>query len=167
MPKDEAKVLRGKKSRAQGSAFELRVRKDLDAKGWAVDKWSNNVELSEVNSLDMDGFHINGKFIFGRLVQAKNKWAGPNRPLVLGAGFPDFVAFRPTNILEEQYEVIGVESKMNGKLDKEEKLKCEWLLKKRIFNSILIASKHKIKNRIHIKYQDFATQDYLNVEDLR
>ena len=38
----------GKKNRQAGARFELKVRKDLESKGWIVDKWSNNVEFIEV-----------------------------------------------------------------------------------------------------------------------
>ena len=43
--KKKSEVKKGKKSRAAGARFELRVRKDLEDKGWIVDKWSNNVEF--------------------------------------------------------------------------------------------------------------------------
>jgi len=131
---DPKKVARGKKSKAAGSQFENRVRADLEEKGWIVDKWTNNVSDS-------------------KLVKAKAKWAGPNRPMMMGAGFPDFVCFR-TN-LDSGYEVIGVESKMTGELDKLEKEKCVWLLDNQIFSKILIAEKTKLKNRVLIVYHDF------------
>ena len=44
--KKKSKIKRGSKSRSGGGQFELRVRKDLEEKGWIVDKWSNNVDLS-------------------------------------------------------------------------------------------------------------------------
>ena len=34
----------GKKNKASGSRFELKVRKDLESKGWIVAKWMNNVD---------------------------------------------------------------------------------------------------------------------------
>ncbi|MBU2576651.1 MAG: hypothetical protein KKF50_02925 [Nanoarchaeota archaeon] len=43
--KERVRIKRGGKARAAGGQFELRVRKDLEAKGWIVDKWSNNVDL--------------------------------------------------------------------------------------------------------------------------
>ena len=134
---DPKKVARGKKSKAAGSQFENRVRADLEEKGWIVDKWTNNVSDS-------------------KLVKAKAKWAGPNRPMMMGAGFPDFVCFRiiATNNLY-WYEVIGVESKMTGELDKPEKEKCVWLLDNQIFSKILIAEKTKVKNRVVVVYHDF------------
>ncbi len=39
------KQIQGKKSKDAGRRFELKVRKDLEDKGWIVDKWSNNVEF--------------------------------------------------------------------------------------------------------------------------
>ena len=44
---DEKNVKRGKKNKASGAAFELRVRSDLEEKGWIVDKWSKNVEFEK------------------------------------------------------------------------------------------------------------------------
>ena len=38
----------GKSNRASGARFELKVRKNLESKGWIVDKWSNNVEFSRI-----------------------------------------------------------------------------------------------------------------------
>ena len=46
------------------------------------------------------------------------------------------------------YEVIGVESKSNGYLTKEEKEKVKWLLKNKIFSKILIAKKSKVRGEI-------------------
>jgi len=38
----------GKASRAAGGRFELKVRKDLESKGWIVSKWMNNVGLDDI-----------------------------------------------------------------------------------------------------------------------
>jgi hypothetical protein len=54
----------GKKTRAQGKAFEIRVRHDLEKQGWIVDKWSNNVEFEKI-----DEFISKGK-----LISAKHKY---------------------------------------------------------------------------------------------
>ncbi len=75
----------GKKNRASGAAFERKVRKDLESKGWIVDKWSNNV--SEVYEQDV------GEYV-RQLEPAKHKFRGPGIPMVMGTGFPDFVCFR-------------------------------------------------------------------------
>ncbi len=45
--KKKSNVKRGSMSKSSGGAFELKVRKDLEEKGWIVDKWSNNVEFEE------------------------------------------------------------------------------------------------------------------------
>ena len=155
--KDEIKQKRGKISRAQGNAFETRVREDLEEKGWIVNKWNNQI-------------------IDGKLVKAKSKWAGPGRPMMMGSGFPDFMAFRIDKFLDQcvtsngfdtvakdyksNYEVIGVESKMTGELDREEKEKCKWLLDNNVFSKILIAEKTKVKNKVVIVYHDFKEKYY-------
>jgi len=131
MEKREKNSIRGKKSRAAGARFELKVRKDLEEKGWIVDKWTNNVEE-------------------GKLVKVKNKFRGINIPMMLGAGFPDFIGIKRK---KTGYDVIGIEVKGNGWLDKIEKEKCKWLLDNKIFSRILIAKKGK--KRGEIEYIDF------------
>lgn len=141
MKKKKKRSIRGRKSRAAGRRFELKVRNHLQKeKGWIVDKWSNNVDLKK-----------------GELVKVKNKFLGPGKPIMLGAGFPDVIAFKK-NGGDDNYEIIGVEVKGNGYLKKVERKKCRWLLKNNIFSKIFIASKHKDSNdrrRTLIKYTDF------------
>jgi len=141
----EQAVKRGKKNKAQGGVFELRVRKDLEEKGWIVSKWANNVE---------DGKMIPAKTAFGFNPRLKMRI-----PLTRSTGFPDFIVFRlKENVLFPElkdYEVIGVESKMTGELDRAEKEKCAWLLENNIFSKILIAKKTKVKNRVVIVYEEF------------
>ena len=127
------KSKQGKKNRAAGARFELKVRNKLGTDGWIVDKWTNNVNLEE-----------------RQLVKVKNKFLGPGKPMMLGAGFPDFVAFRNSG---KKYEIIGVEAKGNGWLDKQEKEKCKFLLDEKIFSKILIAKKGK--KRGQIEYEEF------------
>jgi len=159
----------GRINRAAGAKFELLVRKDLEAKGWFVDKWTNNVDIQKENSEEVSGIPgKNGSFIYGKLIQAKNRWAGIGRPMMMGAGFPDFSCHKripdvllntpttPTYKVNHLYEVIGVESKINGYLDKEEKEKCKWLLENNVFSKILIAKKIKIKNRVCVEYKEFV-----------
>ena len=138
MQSKESKSLQGKKSRQQGNIFEKRVRVDLEEKGWIVDKWSNNV--------------INGK-----LVQARAKFNPfTKRVMNMSSGFPDFIAYQFENTRDYPIGyIIGVESKMTGKLDKEEKDKCKWLLENNIFSKILIAKKVKVKNKIIVEYNEF------------
>lgn len=178
----EHAVKRGKKSRAQGGMFEKRVRADLEEKGWVIDKWTNNVEFEPIaesirKQIELTGSGwLNGKV--GKLVQAKPKFLfinGGMRMVGNSSGFPDFIAMRVAYDLigvnginpktNKKYytqenrlkirKVIGVESKMTGELDREEKEKCRWLLDNGIFDEIMIAEKTKVKNRVVIVYHDF------------
>ena len=132
----------GKRNRATGLDTEKRVRRDLEDKGWVVAKWSNNINLED-----------------NKLVPVKNKFRGIGIPMMLSAGFPDFIAFRQLKHHAASKIVIGVECKSNGYLDKKEKVKCEWLLKNKIFYKILIAHRDKIKNRVQIKYKQFGVKE--------
>jgi len=133
--KKKSEMKKGKLSRGQGARFELKVRGDLESKEWIVDKWTNNVDLDE-----------------GKIVKAKRKYNPFMKMLIVGTGFPDFIAFK--KIGEESYDVIGVEVKMNGILSKTEKEKCVWYLKKKIFSQIWIAKKGE--KRGQIEYIDFV-----------
>jgi len=137
MKKKIDKVKQGKNNRASGSTFELTVRKDLESKYWFVLKNPNNV--------------IGEKF-----KQGKSKYNPITKRLMMGSGgFPDFICFglelevvhKHLNgaLIENKtlYELVGVEAKSNGYLDKIEKEKCKWLLKNKIFSKILVASKDK------------------------
>ena len=170
-------VKRGKKSRASGADFERRVRKDLEDKGWIVAKWTNNVEFEQhYDEIGSCGICWDSREVKrvptikeGKLIPSKHKFRGMGIPMAIGTGFPDFIAYfiafkhtaRHGEIIgserkiEELYEVIGVEVKSNGYLKPEEKEKCKWLIENKIFSKILIASKHKIKNRIHIEYEEW------------
>ena len=132
MKKKEKRLL-GKKNRAAGARFELKARNKLEVEGWVLDKWTNNVDLEEK-----------------KLVKAKRKYNPFKKALVIGTGFPDFIAFR---LKGKNYEVIGVEVKGNGWLDKTEKEKCKFLIEKKIFSKVLIARKGK--KRGEIKYDNF------------
>lgn len=165
----------GRLNRAAGATFELRTRADLNFKGWIVDKWSNNVETGN----DKKGWLVKELW---ELIPAKARWAGPGRPMMMGAGFPDFCCRKKRTdmmfgkelskdlyfLREEKcyedgsidgnvffYEVIGVECKVNGTLSREEKDKCQWLLDNHIFSKILIAYKEKEGRRIVVKYKEF------------
>ena len=133
--KKKSAIKRGSKSRAQGGQFELRARKDLEEKGWTVDKWSNNIDLE-------------GE----KLIPAKRKFNPFSKVMTIGTGFPDFIAFQKMD--EGRYEIIGVEVKMNGLLSIIEKKKCQWYLENKIFNKIWIARKVKEKNRIRVEYSN-------------
>lgn len=153
------KKLMGKKARAAGARFELKVRKDLESKGWIVSKWMNNVELKIYNKTTFEKW---GHAEYGKLIPSKHKFRGPGIPMAIGTGFPDFIAFKNDGYIGKEphedmigfhYSVIGVEVKSNGYLDKAEKEKCKWLLDNNIFSKILIASKGK--KRGEIKYVEF------------
>jgi len=139
---------RGKKSRAAGMRFELKVRKDLESNGWITDKWTKNVDL-----------------IKGEVVAARRKFIPGKGFMGIGTGFPDFIAFWQVMGKKEDdyhvYKVIGVESKMNGVLDKIEKEKCEFLLEKGVFKDILIAMKGEKKGSV--KYTNFVTKKEVSV----
>jgi hypothetical protein len=136
--KKKMKVKRGKKSRAGGGQFEMRVRKNLEEKGWIVDKWSNNVDMEK-----------------GNVVPCKRKFNPFNKVMTIGTGFPDFVCFERRGDL---YKVVGVEVKMNGNLSRVEKEKCVWYLENGIFSEILVAKKIQDKKggKIRIEYVDFG-----------
>ena len=126
----------GKSSRAKGKLFEKKVEADLEKDGWTVIKFNKQVDLAA-----------------NKLVTARAQYNPFFKRIVgEGSGYPDFVCLRYLyhgNI----YEVIGVESKVSGKLDKIEKQKCNWLLKNNIFSRILIASKSE--KRGQIKYEEY------------
>jgi len=107
MAKKKSEFERRRIARAAGARFELKVRSNLESDGWIVDKWSNNVNLEE-----------------NKLVKVKNLFLGPGKPLMLGAGFPDFIAFKRKG---KNYEIMGVEARSDGKLKKKEKEKCKFL----------------------------------------
>lgn len=134
--KKKSEIKKGRKSRAAGARFELKVRKDLEDKGRIVDKWNNNIDLEEK-----------------KLVQAKRKYNPFKKVMVIGTGFPDFVSIK--QISDGIYSVIGVEVKMNGILSKTEKEKCRLYLQKGIFSEIWIAKVKKNGRRIEIEYDDF------------
>ncbi|MBT7251711.1 hypothetical protein HN604_00240 [archaeon] len=133
--KKKSKVKTGKKSKAAGGQFELRVRKDLEEKGWIVDKWSNNIDLETK-----------------KIIPAKKKFNSYAKIMTIGTGFPDFIAFQKMN--DSYYKVIGVEVKMNGTLSKIEKEKCKLYLENNTFTELLIAKKIKEKNRVRVEYTD-------------
>lgn len=136
------KKKQGKKNRASGAAFELKVRKELEAKGWIINKWMNQVVPAQSsNPLEWEGGLT--------LAPAKHKFCGIGRPMAIGTGFPDFIAYKPCSGNScNGYKVVGVEAKSNGYLDKSEKEKIEWLLNNKIFEYILLAYKGDKKDKI-------------------
>ena len=126
-----SKQQQGKRNKINGARWELKVREDLESKDYIVIKNPNNI--------------IDNKYI-----QGKSKWNPiTKRPMMVSQGFPDFWIYKP--IIKE---VIGVECKSNGILDREEKSKCDWLLNNQIFNKILIASKQKNGRKVEVLYKE-------------
>lgn len=132
----------GRKSRAAGARFELKVRKDLESKGWITDKWTKNVDLDT-----------------RKVIPAKRKFNPFSKILGIGTGFPDFIAFKPVIGKKEEgfqvYKVIGVEAKMRGTLEKKEKEKCGVLLENNVFKEVFVARKGG--KRGEIEYINFLT----------
>lgn len=128
--KKKSEIAKGKKSRGKGSRFELKVRKDLEGKGYFVDKWNNNIDLDEK-----------------KVIQAKRKYNPFKKMLVVGTGFPDFICIK--HVRDDLYRVVGVEAKINGTLSKDEKDKCRVLLDQNVFSEILIASKGEKRGSIN------------------
>lgn len=131
----------GKKNRQQGLVFEKKVREDLESKDWIVDKWTNIVKDN-------------------KLIRAKVKWIKTKqglRPMGLGSGFPDFIAFKRIKLLNQSWntELISVESKINGKLDKKEKEQLKFYIEKEVFDKILIAYKEKQGRKVIVKYKEY------------
>ncbi len=129
----------GARNRAKGARFERKVREVLENQRWVVAKWQNNIDLVE-----------------DKMIAAKMGRFGTNQ-----SGFPDFIAMRDMG--PGLHHVIGVESKTNGYLDKDEKLKCRWLLNRNVFSKILIVSKGD--KRGEMLCQDF--EDYGKKETKR
>lgn len=147
--KKKSEIKKGKQSRAAGSRFELKVRKDLESKGRVVDKWTNNVDLPSKD----DSAEPSGEPEEGKMVIAKRKYNPFSKAMTIGTGFPDFISIKL--IHEGAYSVIGVEVKMNGILSKIEKEKCAWYLQKKIFSAIWIAKAVREGRKMEIVYDDF------------
>ena len=130
-----SKQEQGKRNKSAGNRFEAKVSEDLISKGWIVIKNPNDVRDN----------------IFKK---TKTKWNPfTKRPMMLGSGFPDFITYRISKDNSNYFVINGVECKSGKYLTKEEKEKCEWLLKNKIFLSIIIASKGK--KRGEIKYENY------------
>ncbi len=127
----------GKKNRAAGARFELKVRSKLEEMGWTVDKWTNTVDYEKL-----------------KVVPAKRKYNPFKKIMIIGTGFPDFLAIK--RITGKSYEVIGVEVKRNGYLDKVEKDMCHWLLENKVFGKIIIAKAAKVGRKIDVEFIDFS-----------
>lgn len=135
----EEKQKRGKKSRASGKKFEVKVRSDLESRGYIVCKWTNTVDL--VNS---------------KLIAAKAQFNPFFKRIVgEGSGFPDYIAFKKK---DDNYVLFGVESKKvatKSKLDKKEIEMATWLLDNNIFPKIYVAVPIKKGRKTMVAYQKF------------
>jgi hypothetical protein len=132
----------GKRNRAAGNRFERKVRKDMEAKGWILDKWTNNIDLEEK-----------------KIVPAKRKYNPFLRALSVGTGFPDFIAIKVNK--KGKNNLIGIEVKRKGYLSKIEKEKCKIYLQKKLFSEILIAKEtkdKKDKRKTKIEYINFVNK---------
>lgn len=155
--------VQGKRNRQAGARFERKVRADLESSGWIVDRWTNNVNLSDYQIIKEYKDKI-GKYDIckqGKLIPAKSRFG------LRTTGFPDLIAFQKheledvcrsqsfwnSDFTSAMFQIIGVECKSNGYVDKEEREKCRWYIKNNIFSRILIAKKGK--KRGSIEYIDF------------
>lgn len=126
----------GRKNRARGGEFERKVRIDLESKGWIVNKWMNNVDLSQ-----------------RKIVPAKRRFNPFAKVMAIGTGFPDFICFKKNGDL---FDVVLLEVKKNGYLDKEEKEKSQWYLENKIVSEIIIAKKGIEGRKMFIDYISFS-----------
>jgi len=125
----------GKKGRAAGKSFELKVRADLEKQGWIVFRNHNDVEFEMCTRMNAVTFEhpenckCNTK---GKFKQAKSKWNPFTKmPMALQSGFPDFVCIQCHEGWDTYaagcFEVQFVECKIERNIDKIEKAKVEWL----------------------------------------
>ena len=95
----------GKATRAAGKKFELKVRHDLESKGWIVCKWSNQVEFDDKVTGGPVVKETIEKTIYdasipmrveriGKLVGVGHKFNPFTRSFAVGSGFPDFICTR-------------------------------------------------------------------------
>ncbi|EKD26421.1 MAG: hypothetical protein ACD_79C01210G0002, partial [uncultured bacterium] len=118
----------------------------------AKTKWNN---FTKKMMMSKGGFP---DFMAFRQIDYFYEFAELNSKIYLNSLYSDSGSnFDPARIilLKNLKAVIGVEAKSNGKLDKEEKEKCEWLLRNNIFHKIFIASKNKIGRKIEVQYTVF------------
>ena len=166
--KDKERVKRGKKARQSGARFERKVYSDLIRRGWNVSKFQGNVDLQlpegmsalvpakgnrfGARSLGFPDFICwnvcfeMDKIKYKQCREAQIQW---------DFGFNKWVKNKINANNKLVYDVIGVEAKSNGYLDRIEKAKCEWLLKHKVFSKILVAKKTKVGRKIVPKYIDF------------
>jgi len=159
-------VKQGKRNKATGARFELKVRKDLESKGWIVSKWQNNVvpDVRDEKLVDQIVYPKRINLYEGKCVPAK-----PGRFRMMQTGFPDFIVYNQAVNFTTARGNLGkdepvffkaaiinfVECKTNGYLTKEEKEKAIFYLNNNYCSKFLIASKGE--KRGTIKYTEFKT----------
>ena len=142
--KDPKKIAMGKSNKRKGNQLEAEARAALIDAGYITCRWQNTI-------------------IDNKLVGAKPKWNFFTKSLSYASvGFPDFVVMKAINKLGA-YQVIGLESKRNGYLDREEKAMVKWYLDNNIFPKIIIAKKDKTGHMIFI---DSQTKEELLVGEI-
>ena len=141
--KSVSKRKQGKKSRAAGARFELKVRNEMENMGWIVSRWMNSVEQEKDGGIWRLA-PTKPKFVFNPKIKKMI-------PLGIGTGFPDFICLKRDK--KSHYEVIGLEVKRNGYLDPKERSMCHWLIENKIFSRILIAKLGD--KRGEVEYFDF------------
>jgi len=155
----------GKAGRAAGKRFEVKVREDLEKKGWIVFRNSNDVEFMEGAIVKISGEkdQIKGTDIItksnykdGVFKQAKSKWNPFTKmPMSLQSGFPDFICIKChegwNTYAEGRVEVQFVECKLERNIDKIEKTKVEWI-KSNLHIPVFLARKGE--KRGTVKYEE-------------
>lgn len=139
----------GKKNRAAGKRFELKVRKDLEDKGWIVFRNSNDV--SEPFETDIGEYSREFK-------QTTGHWNPFTKSIMTAqSGFPDFICVKAHDLSNPAtYLVQFVECKTGKYLDKKEKEKCEWIVNKLM---IKVFTAYKGDKRGEITYDEFKGED--------
>lgn len=139
---DIKKSKMGKKFRAEGKDFEVRVFQNLLNNLHVVPcRWNNDVKDDKI-------------------VQARTKWRKTKFgmfPMNLNPGFPDFIIFSKVGSVCRL--IIGVECKINNKLDKIEEAKVKWYLENKIFDEFWVAYKTKEKNRVKCNYREIKLEE--------
>jgi len=126
----------GKANRSAGKRFELKVRSDLEEKGWIV--FRNGNDVTPVEQIDIGEY---ARFFR----QARPKWNPATRsPMMMQSGYPDFICIFNRG---SYFDVQFVECKVNGILSREEKDKNEWI-KAELNIPVYIASRGKKRGTI-------------------
>jgi len=164
----------GKANREAGKRFELKVREDLEKKGWTIFRNSNDVKWTSEPIINTYGqgeersraigsikkhYHSGLKKTFistqsiGKFKQTTGHWNLFTKSIMVSqSGFPDFVCVRmmPAHEILITWEVQFVECKVNDYLSAEEKVKVEWI-KQNLKIPVIIASRGKKRGEIEYK----------------